>query len=409
MSAPEATTLGLSLSRRPLLLGSAVAALMFPVALTSTGTLNPGPADGPYVLWALAFCLPLIVVVRQPEVSLLLLGVPLTLQWRLSDVPLAADTGALIGLAFLAAVRPARQVRCWTIGLLAVGLVLAVDWTADAAAPGWGWGQTIGALSVFLVVAGLIVAARSLGTISQVRNEQARTWRELAETLERDRRKAVELAAAQERARIAADMHDIVAHSLAVIAVQADAAGLLLRAHRADPDSLDAAGRAVDAIHVASVAALRDTRQLVGVLTGPDAADRAPQPTLADLAGLVRRLDPGQRRFVLRADRPLEHTALSQQGQVAVYRIVAEALANVTMHAGPAASASVTVEHAGPDLLITIADDGLGPQPTERVGQGLANMRRRAGSVGGELRAGPRPGRGFEVCARIPLDEAGGV
>lgn len=392
-------------ARHPVVLGGLVAALIFPIALMSTGIVNQGPDDLPYVVWALAFCLPLLVVVRRPECSLLLLLIPLGIQYVVTDIAMAADSAVLIGLAFLAAKRPWRSCRYWAAGVLLAALIMTVDWTAGAESPRWTAGQLVGTLSIFMTVAGLIAAALMVGTLTRMRQQQARTWRELAASLERDRQHAIDLSTAEERTRIAADMHDILAHSLAVIAIQTDAARLLLREHRDDPADLDAACQAVDAAHEASVVALRDTRQLVGVLNDP-AADRAPQPRLEDLGALIERLDSPQQRIRLSTDLELSEIPLSMPAQVAVYRIVQEALTNVIRHAGAGATAQVSLADHEEHLDVAITDDGVITEAGDGQGHGLANMRQRAESVGGELEAGPRPDGGFRVEVRVPFDNA---
>lgn len=258
-------------TRHPLATGVALVALFFPIALVSTGPLNDGPEDLPYVLWSLAFALPLLWAAHRPQVALGLSAIPLAIQGAVADVPLAADTTVLVALAFLAAREPWRRARWWVGGVLVVAAFFAYRWTVHPGSTFFDTGELVSALSGFAVIVGLVAAAVTLGALVRSQQEQVRTLQELAASLERDRQLAGDLAAAQERARIAADMHDVVAHSLAVIAVQTDAAQLLLSQGEADSRAV----RAVGAAHGASVQALRETRRIVGTLT--DAA-RSPQP-----------------------------------------------------------------------------------------------------------------------------------
>ncbi len=200
-------------------------------------------------------------------------------------------------------------------------------------------------------------------------------------------------AASDERARIARELHDIVAHHLSVVVLQAAGA-------RA---SGKPAGAALEKIENSARQALDETSRLLNVLRDPDEeAGLAPQPAIAELDALAARVRAAGLPVNLVIDGDL--AALPAVVDVSVYRIVQEALTNVLKHAGPA-RAEVTVGCAADTVTIEVTDNGTG-QPgngSPGAGHGLAGMRERAAVFGGELAAGPRPGGGFAVRARLPL------
>ena len=236
------------------------------------------------------------------------------------------------------------------------------------------------------------------GTALRRRSLSAEEAEERAAALERERRDA-ELAVADERARIARELHDVVAHSVSVMTVQAGAARMLL-----DTDP----GRAVApllAVEETGRQALAELRRLLGVLrTDEEVRGLVPQPGIDDLPGLVE--------TVRDAGLPVE---LVQNGDVrpiapglglAAYRIVQEALTNTLKHAG-ASRVQVTVEYGVDQLRVEVRDDGRrAHQPAGRGGHGLPGMRERAAVYGGVLEAGPEPGGGFAVRARLPIERA---
>jgi signal transduction histidine kinase len=202
-----------------------------------------------------------------------------------------------------------------------------------------------------------------------------------------------EQAAAAERARIARELHDIVAHHLSVIVLQASGA-------RA---SHKPAGPPLEKIESSARQALAETRRLLGVLRDPDEeAELAPQPGISELAALAASVQAAGLPVNLLIDGDLN--ALPPAVDVSVYRIVQEALTNVIKHAGPA-RAAVAIGCVADTVTIEITDNGTGQpgRPIPAGGHGLAGMRERAAVFGGELAAGPRPGGGFAVRARLPL------
>jgi signal transduction histidine kinase len=230
----------------------------------------------------------------------------------------------------------------------------------------------------------------------------------LAGVFVRDRRQAAWLAArsvalqreaeqatAAERARIARELHDIIAHHLSVVVLHAAGARASGRADPATLEEIEYSGRQ----------ALTETRRLFGVLRDPDQdTGRAPQPGISELPALAGSLRAAGVDVILSVDG--DHAALPSAVNVSAYRIVQEALTNVLKHAGPA-RAEVTVDCTDIAVTIEVTDDGAGNTafPALTGGQGLTGMRERVALFGGELRAGPRPGGGFTVCAWLPAGE----
>jgi signal transduction histidine kinase len=210
-----------------------------------------------------------------------------------------------------------------------------------------------------------------------------------------------EQAAAAERARIARELHDIIAHHLSVVVLHAAGARASGRADPATLEEIENSGRQ----------ALSETRRLFGVLREPgEETGRAPQPGIGELPVLAGRLRAAGLEISLCIDG--DHAALPPAVSVSAYRIVQEALTNVLKHAGPA-RAEVRVGCADSAVTIDVTDDGPGKPVPPAVkgagqvggGQGLVGMRERVAVFGGDLRAGPRPGGGFTVCARLPIGE----
>ena len=230
------------------------------------------------------------------------------------------------------------------------------------------------------------------------RGEYLRLLQERAEQLEREQQAEAEKAVARERARIARELHDIVAHQVSLMTVQAGAAKTIVEA---DPE---AASRAMNSVESAGRQALDELRHLLGVLR-PDGGDDelGPQPGRADLprlvaeikrAGLDVSLDAGDGDITLPA-----------RTELAIYRIVQEALTNVLKHAGPNARATVSIDSGDARVTVRIEDDGTPITSLPGSGHGIAGMRERAQLLGGTLEAGPRDGGGFSVVARLPVSE----
>lgn len=211
----------------------------------------------------------------------------------------------------------------------------------------------------------------------------------------REHEEAAARAIADERLRIAQELHDVVAHSMGVIAVQAG-----VGAHVIDTDPTEAK-RSLEAISVTSRTTLTEIRRLLGVLRADGEASYAPAPGLADLDRLVADLDAaGLPVTVVEEGTP---QVLPAGLDLTAYRLLQEALTNVLKHAGPA-HATVHLVHEQDALAIEVTDDGRGPNGrTSDGGHGLLGMRERVAVYGGTIEVGPRVGGGFRVAARLPF------
>ena len=247
---------------------------------------------------------------------------------------------------------------------------------------------------------GFLVAAIVAGVI--VRNRVrifADTERRAAQA-EADRLAEAERAVIRERGRIAREMHDVVAHSMSVIAVQA-AAGREI-AH-SNPDK---AAEVFERIETVGREALAELRRMLGVLreTGDEQTSLAPQPGIDEIAAAVEQSSAAGVPTKLVVDG--EQRALAPGVELAAYRIVQEALTNVRKHAGGSASATVHIAYEPQEVMIEVIDDGRGAVSSlsrSGGGHGLIGMRERVEIYGGELTSGPRPGGGFVVRAVLPV------
>jgi signal transduction histidine kinase len=239
-------------------------------------------------------------------------------------------------------------------------------------------------LLLVLVVAELAVVGRQRRLVAE------RTWAEEA------RRRAGE-----ERMRIARELHDVLAHNISLINVQAGVALHLMDEQPGQSRS------ALQAIKQASNDALGELRSVLEVLRqGDEAEPRSPASGLAQLDSLLSRA--GATGLEVRTRLEGVPRPLPAGTDLAAYRIIQESLTNVTRHAGPA-TATILVRYGDRELTVQVDDDGRGPAaPGDHGGNGLHGMRERVAALGGELDAGPRPGGGFRVLAHLPLDGQGG-
>jgi signal transduction histidine kinase len=269
-------------------------------------------------------------------------------------------------------------------GVAAVALVVAV---AD---PGQPFSASDAA---FLAVAfaGPFIAGQSIRRRAERESRLEGQAQELAHERDVKAREAV----AQERARIARELHDVVAHAISVMVLQARGG------RRRLPEGAAETRLALDAIERAGEQALAEMRRLLGILRedGEELA-RTPQPTLARLEELVASLDQNGLPVELTVEG--EPSELPPGIDVSAFRIVQEALTNALKHAGPA-RAHVTVRYSPDDLEIEVIDDGHGNGGGPGTGHGLAGMRERVAVYGGELQVGQRAEGGYALRARLPL------
>jgi signal transduction histidine kinase len=229
-------------------------------------------------------------------------------------------------------------------------------------------------------------------------SEAIRSRRERVLELARTRSEEARRRASEERLRIARELHDVLAHNISLINVQANVA------LHVSEDLPDPARAALTAIKGASVEALGELQSVLEVLRhGYENPPRSPTSGLAHLGDLVAKTEAAGLR--VRTSIGGTPRTLPRSVDLAAFRIVQESLTNVSRHAGDA-KAEVTIGYGERDLTVLIEDDGRGSASTTTSGgRGIEGMRERVAALGGELEAGPLPGRGFRVRARLPLSE----
>jgi signal transduction histidine kinase len=305
------------------------------------------------------------------------------LAYWLTDHPRGPIFLALI-VALLSAVARGHRLAGW---LTLLGGFAGFLWLP--ALIGADDGPTLGA------VAGLAAWLLVLGAVAEGLRVRGERLAERAAAREQEAQRRI----GEERLRISRELHDLLAHNVSLINVQSSVALHLI------DERPEQAREALAAIKRASADTLREMRTVLGALRAPDEApSRTPAPSLAQLDELVAQVRAAG--IEVRARVEGEPRPLPAAVDLAAYRIVQEALTNVTRHAG-GAGAAVRVSYGPGTLELDVDDDGAGPTGTwdgDRHGNGIVGMGERAAALGGELQAGPRPGGGFRVHARLPLE-----
>ncbi|MEU7015140.1 histidine kinase [Streptomyces sp. NPDC046385] len=347
-------------------------------------TFGPGRLEGATgIVLQTALVLPLVWRRRAPRLVFGVIGAVALAQWLLG-VQSPADAALLIALGTVAARSPGRS--AWAAGLVAVaGAVLAAArWAPE--------GRFLA--SAAAMTAG-VAASALLGAHTRIRRA-AREDR--VARLERERDERARLAVAEERARIARELHDSVTHGLSVVVALADAV-----VHARPADALAVTGRIAET----GRQALTDMRRSLGLLqnAGSDAeadaepdAERHPPPGVAQLGALCERMGAAGLTTRLRVDG--DATRVPAAAQLTVHRLVQESLTNALRHTPEGTSAEVRVSCAPRAVTVEVTDDGPAV-PVPAPGRGLAGMRERAAAYGGVLRAGPLPGGGWRVFVRL--------
>jgi signal transduction histidine kinase len=255
----------------------------------------------------------------------------------------------------------------------------------------------IGEPGDFIVMGPVFAGTWMAGRLVRAREQDAGRLRDLTTALERERVEEARIAAAEERARIARELHDVVAHAMSTIVLEAGAERVNL------PGNQSSTRDTLRSIERTGREALVEMRRLVGVLrTETDEPALAPQPSLGHLDELVERVRrAGLPVTVQTVGEPME---LAPGLDISAYRIVQEALTNVLKHAGDA-RASVVVSYSARSVEIEVSDDGRGGTPNGG-GHGLTGLRERVNLFGGDLEARSREGGGFVVRARLPAEQA---
>ncbi|MEU0985738.1 sensor histidine kinase [Streptomyces sp. NPDC005953] len=365
------------------------------------GADDTGPTWAALLLGA-ALSLVLALRRRRPE-QMLVLGAVTGVAQLILDVPVNTADFAMLVIIYTVAARDRSR---WASRLALAGGLVA----APLAQLRWPSPEATTTQQVFLVIflAVPFALAWVLGDSIRTRRAYFAELEERATRLEREREAQAKVAVAAERARIARELHDVVAHNVSVMVVQADGAAYVLDA------APDQAKQALETISTTGRQALAEMRRLLGVLrTGddPESGEYVPQPDVQQIEDLVEQV----RRAGLTVDFRIEGTPrpLPSGVELTAYRIVQEALTNTRKHAGPEVGASVRLVYFDDGLGLLVEDDGRGSAHelyedggADGQGHGLIGMRERIGMVGGTLDAGPRPGGGFRISALLPLKTA---
>lgn len=346
-----------------------------------------------------------------PVASFAAVAVLLAGQLVLTDVPLYGDVALLFSLYAIAAYGPVWARRAG-LGVGLLGAVLStIDWYRVS--------PDVNEIATVVMMSLVVLAPWAFGAYLRTRRDYVAGLEERARQLERDAAQQAQIAAAAERARIAREMHDVVAHSLSVIVVQADGA---LYASRTRPE---VATETLETISRTSRQSLAEMRRLLGLLrdeddSGDGATSRAPMPTAADVPTLIEQVR--ESGLDVRIEAHGDPRRVDTASGLTVYRVVQEALTNTLKHAGPDVRARVQLTVAGDHVLVRVEDDGgsrglpagpagasAGASAVPAVattvppgGHGIRGIRERIAIHDGTVEAGPLSGGGFRVEAHIP-------
>jgi signal transduction histidine kinase len=385
------------------LLVAAVVAVLSVVDIASASDVGlPGrrPADGLAFALVIAGSLSLIWRRRTPVAVLAIVTAVLAVVYLREYGALLSVLG-LPALYAVAAHEERRVLAWWVIVISSVVLVITASVSVLDTDDGFSY---LTALSMLAFLAAAVAA----GVLIRNRERIFVDTERRAAAAEADRLAEAERAVASERRRIAREMHDVVAHSMSVIAVQAAAGREIVHG---DPDKAAEVFARIESVGRESLAELRRMLDVIRD-TGDGDASLTPQPGIADIAHAVAQSSDGgvaTQLVVEGRQRPLAPGV-----ELTAYRIVQEALTNVRKHAGRTATATVRISYGAHELVVTVTDDGRGAATALSgigAGQGLIGMRERVEIYGGEFSSGPRPAGGYAVRAVLPIasDETGGV
>jgi signal transduction histidine kinase len=351
--------------------------------------------------------LPLVLRRRAPIPVFLVIAAVALVQWLVAG-PLVADSALLAALFTV-------TTECDWLAVVVAGLILEIGVILATER----WSPIGNYFKSLIFLTGMASAALLAGVVVRTLRHQMGWLVERAQRLEFERDQQRFLAAADERARIAREMHDVVSHNIQVMVTLADAAAI---AQRTDPPR---ASEAITEVSAAGRQALRDMRRLLGLLRdgvegvgpGADRQERlgiealAPQPGLSEIGALAERVrSTGLKVSLETSGAPF---GLSTAAELTVYRIVQEALTNVLKHAASARSVNISLTFGDADMTVRVVDDGRSPMPAlaggtaslgpdaHGGGHGVLGMKERAAAFEGSLIAGPNEGGGWEVVAML--------
>ncbi|MFV8129935.1 sensor histidine kinase [Streptomyces syringium] len=371
------------------------------LGLIAISSSSGGPGRGPVIAEILiyaALCLVIALRRRAPEKMLLLATAAGVAQLALDVSQHPADFAMLVIIYTVASGNTRWASRYALVGALVAPALATIRWSTYEGSLSSEVIQT-----VFLTVP--FVLAWVLGDSIRTRRAYWAQLEERAARLEKEREQQSRMAVVAERARIARELHDVVAHNVSVMVVQADGAAYVLDA------SPEQAKQALETISGTGRQALAEMRRLLGVLRtdeGGEGGEYVPQPDVEQIGDLVEQV----RSAGLPVDFRIEGSPrpLPSGVELTAYRIVQEALTNTRKHGGPDAAASVRLTYFDDGLGLLVEDDGRGAQHelyeeggADGMGHGMIGMRERVGMVGGTLDAGPRAGGGFRISVLLPI------
>ncbi|MEV0286487.1 sensor histidine kinase [Kribbella sp. NPDC050820] len=336
---------------------------------------------------------PLVWRRTHPEVVFFGVCAVAVLQWLSGTQLMPANFGLLVALYTISVYGEVRYSRI-ALGVGGLGVLMAVSryWSNS------DWKQQV---TMMVALGALVFGVWATGERRRTRGLYVAQLEDRAAQLERDRDREAKLAVSNERTRIAREIHDVVAHGLSIMIVQADG-GL----YAAD-QSPEQAKKALATIGDTGRASLTEMRKMLGLLKQEeqlelDPNQPRPQPGVSSLPELIENV----REAGLSVDYQVTGAPrdLPSVLGLTAYRIVQEGLTNTLKHAGPGARTSVALDFGREMLTVVVTDDGRGAgvAPSSDPGHGLVGMRQRASISGGTVNAGPKAGGGYEVIARLP-------
>ncbi|QNP75174.1 sensor histidine kinase [Streptomyces roseirectus] len=365
-----------------------------PLLLTPLFLLHVAATHAPHELppaaaLTIALTLPLLWRHRAPRAVFGAVAAAALVQW-LANLQLPADVALLVALYTVAA-HAGRRATLVAAAVVEGGALLAcLRWATDGAF-----------LAPFVALSATVVATVALGTNARTTRAHLAALEERAARLEQHQDQQARLAVAEERTRIAREMHDIVTHNLSVMVALTDSA---VQTRHRSPDKTTAT---LLQVSETGRQALTDMRRTLGILrTDEPDAHRHPLPGIAQLDALADRMRAAG--LPTRLDVSGGHARVPATAQLTVYRLVQEALTNTLKHTPAATRADVRIRCTATTVTVDVTDNGPRRLPTDAPsGQGIPGMCERSAAYGGTLRAGPLPGGGWHVHTRLHLDSDG--
>jgi signal transduction histidine kinase len=371
----------------PLDVAIAVAVAVFAVLVDTLGSDYRSHGAGG---WDVLVAAPLMFRRRHPTPVAILVGAICLAQW-LAGVRATGDVAVLVVLYSLGAHERRRMFLAVAVVTAELGVIMAVT----------RWSAPSNEVLAIATATGTVTASWVAGIYISMRGAYVTSIRERAETAERERDSRAQVAVAAERARLAREMHDVIAHSLSVMITLNDAASAVEmspQAHDTITQASEVGRQALDEMH-----------RMLAVLRTGEPVDYAPQPGLAQLAELVSVVRTAGLTVELAVTGDM--AGIAPTAELAVYRIVQESLTNILKHARNVEQVRVEVVRRRERIELCIGDDGssgrtgvtTGRPPMAQPGHGLSGMRERARLFGGEVQVGPGPTGGWEVRAWLHL------